>query len=97
MAPAAERAWEKVFAAVGVSLSIPSVGCCGMCGVFGYEAIHAEQSRQIFALSWQPKLEAEGVNRDTYLVSGHSCRSQIHRIDGSTHRHPVQALLERLT
>jgi FAD/FMN-containing dehydrogenase/Fe-S oxidoreductase len=97
LATAAEQAWVKVFASVGVTLSVPSVGCCGMCGVFGHEAKHVAESRGIYAMSWQPKLEAASGNRQRYLVSGHSCRSQIHRVDGFEQRHPLVGLLERLS
>lgn len=96
MAPAAEKAWEAVFHAIGVTLSIPSVGCCGMCGVFGHEATHVEESRGVYALSWQPILANTKDATARYLISGHSCRSQIHRIDGQRHPHPVVALLSYL-
>jgi Fe-S oxidoreductase len=96
MSPAAEQAWATVFSAVGVTLRIPNVGCCGMCGVFGHEAAHLNESVGIYALSWQPKLYTPGIGDSNYLVSGHSCRSQVHRVDGVHLPHPLLGLLERL-
>ena len=96
MAPAAENAWERVFSAVGIALKIPSLGCCGMCGVFGHEAAHLEESRGVYAMSWQPKLHSAKDAPTDYLVSGHSCRSQVRRLDGVSLEHPVVALAERL-
>jgi FAD/FMN-containing dehydrogenase/Fe-S oxidoreductase len=94
-APEAQKSWERVFGAVGLTLETASVGCCGMCGVFGYEASHVAESKGIYAMSWQPKLMAHAKQR-TQLATGHSCRSQVHRIDGTRLRHPVELLLERL-
>ncbi len=96
-APAAQRAWVRVFEAFGLSLELGTVGCCGMCGVFGHEARHAEESRGIYAQSWQPKLAAAGAARDRILVAGHSCRSQVERIDGQRQRHPVELLAQIAT
>jgi FAD/FMN-containing dehydrogenase/Fe-S oxidoreductase len=96
LAPAAEQSWIKVFASVGVTLNVPSVGCCGMCGVFGHEAKHLDESRGIYAMSWQRKLATRPNDRKNHLVSGHSCRSQVHRVDGFDQRHPLVGLLDHL-
>jgi Fe-S oxidoreductase len=96
MAPLAEKTWERVFDAVGIDLKIPNVGCCGMCGVFGHEAIHLEESRGVYALSWQSPIGTAKTSPSEYAISGHSCRSQVHRIDGIQFAHPLTALLARL-
>ncbi|MFT7623437.1 MAG: FAD/FMN-containing dehydrogenase/Fe-S oxidoreductase [Myxococcota bacterium] len=89
--PGSGALWKTVFAALGLELEVQSVGCCGMCGVFGHEARHLEESRSAFELSWQPRLPAEG-ERDGVLATGHSCRSQVKRFAGFRPQHPVEAL-----
>jgi FAD/FMN-containing dehydrogenase/Fe-S oxidoreductase len=87
--------WAKVFGALGVPLEIVKAGCCGMCGVYGHEAVHREDSLGIFALSWKGKIDP-AADRDRVLATGHSCRSQVERVLAFTPQHPVQALLSRL-
>ncbi len=93
-APLSEAAWVRVFQALNLELETANVGCCGMCGMFGHEAKHVDESKALYAMSWQPKLSTLAEQRIA-LVSGHSCRSQAHRVDGMSHRHPVELLLER--
>jgi Fe-S oxidoreductase len=87
--------WAKVFAALGVPLELIKAGCCGMCGVYGHEAVHRESSLGIFALSWQRKIEAT-PDRSRLLATGHSCRSQVERALGFAPQHPAEALLSVL-
>ncbi|MFO0549729.1 MAG: FAD-binding and (Fe-S)-binding domain-containing protein [Polyangiaceae bacterium] len=91
-APTSQLAWKQVFAAAGCELELVQVGCCGMCGVFGHEAEHLEESRAIFEGSWAPQLSTEKAERAQDLVTGHSCRSQVKRFGDFAARHPVQAL-----
>lgn len=93
-APLSEGAWVRVFRTLNLDLETANVGCCGMCGMFGHEAKHVDESKALYAMSWQPKLSSL-VEQRVSLVSGHSCRSQAHRVDGTRHRHPVELLLER--
>jgi Fe-S oxidoreductase len=87
--------WASVFETLGVPLEILKTGCCGMCGVYGHEVAHKQDSLGIFELSWKRKIEPER-DRSRVLVTGHSCRTQVERALGFTPRHPVQALLEVL-
>ncbi|MEJ2793927.1 FAD-binding and (Fe-S)-binding domain-containing protein [Iodobacter sp. LRB] len=82
--------WDKVFAALGVTLSTQPAGCCGMAGTFGHEADHREQSKQIYAQSWAKIVAEQETN---LLATGYSCRCQVKLIDKTSLRHPVQALL----
>ncbi|HKO91785.1 MAG TPA: FAD-linked oxidase C-terminal domain-containing protein, partial [Polyangiaceae bacterium] len=50
--------WATVFQNLGISLELVKAGCCGMCGVYGHEARHRDESLGIFALSWQHKIDA---------------------------------------
>jgi FAD/FMN-containing dehydrogenase/Fe-S oxidoreductase len=87
--------WAKVFGALGVPLEIVKTGCCGMCGVYGHEVAHKQDSLGIFELSWKKKIDPQ---RDParVLATGHSCRTQVERVLGFVPRHPVQALLSVL-
>lgn len=96
--PTSQQQWRQVFEAFGLKLALKDVGCCGMCGAYGHEARHLEESRGIYAMSWQRQLPTEGDERDSYLAPGFSCRSQVKRFstDRRPLRHPAQALLEVL-
>jgi len=85
--------WAKVFGALGIPLEIVKAGCCGMCGVYGHEVAHKDDSLGIFALSWKGKIDCSRDARDRALATGHSCRTQVERALGFTPRHPAQALL----
>ncbi|MDF2177727.1 FAD-binding and (Fe-S)-binding domain-containing protein [Aliiglaciecola sp. CAU 1673] len=88
--PNSQKQWQDIFAAMGLSLETPSVGCCGMAGTYGHEHSHAEHSKGLFELSWQPKLQ--GILPQQVLATGYSCRSQVDRFKGYKPRHPLQAL-----
>jgi FAD/FMN-containing dehydrogenase/Fe-S oxidoreductase len=95
LATRAPALWAKVFGALGVPLEIVKAGCCGMCGVYGHEVAHKDDSLGIFDLSWKKKVGA-GSERGNVLVTGHSCRSQVERALGFTPRHPAEALLSAM-
>ena len=92
--PNAEKEWVGIFKHFGLPLQNVSVGCCGMAGTFGHEADKLEMSKDIYALSWQPNLDA--LDKSRCLVTGYSCRSQVKRFEGVKTKHPLQALLASL-
>jgi FAD/FMN-containing dehydrogenase/Fe-S oxidoreductase len=87
--------WAKVFAALGVPLEVVKSGCCGMCGVYGHEVAHKDDSLGIFALSWKRKIEPER-DKGRILATGHSCRTQVERAMGMVPSHPAEALVSAL-
>lgn len=95
-APAAFRKWVDLFAQFGVQLKLESVGCCGMCGMYGHEASHYDESRGIFAMSWERHLPDDPKQLHRYLATGYSCRSQVKRFSTSHKmlKHPVEVMLE---
>lgn len=94
MLPTAEKDWQALFAKIGLSMEIVTVGCCGMAGTFGHETKHLKESLGIYNLSWRQAIDA---NHDKqFLVTGYSCRSQMERVEGRKPFHPVQALLAEL-
>lgn len=94
--PSSQKDWQQVFSAVGLSLDIADLGCCGMCGVFGHEQSHADESRGIYELSWKPRLDLADAQNENVVVAGFSCRHQINRFQDRRIPHPVFALLETL-
>lgn len=73
---------------------IPS-GCCGMAGSFGYEAEHAQISRQIGELVLLPAVR--GASQESIVIAdGTSCRCQIKAGTGRTGLHLAEFLAQRL-
>jgi FAD/FMN-containing dehydrogenase/Fe-S oxidoreductase len=91
-----QRQWQAVFHAFGLKLEPQATGCCGMCGVFGHEAEHYEESRGVFELSWAARLAKAPAAQRSVLAPGHSCRSQVKRFAGFVPRHPIEALRDAL-
>jgi FAD/FMN-containing dehydrogenase/Fe-S oxidoreductase len=87
--------WAKVFGALGIPLELVKAGCCGMCGVYGHEVAHKQDSLGIFELSWRRKIDQQR-DQGRVLVTGHSCRTQVERAMGFTPDHPAEALLSVL-
>ncbi|KII75750.1 FAD-binding and (Fe-S)-binding domain-containing protein [Vibrio renipiscarius] len=90
--PNAEKEWGAIFSHFGAKLNTVPVGCCGMAGTFGHEVDKLQMSKDIYALSWKPRLEE--LPKERCLVTGYSCRSQVKRFEHVKTKHPLQALLE---
>ncbi|MBV7299283.1 FAD-binding and (Fe-S)-binding domain-containing protein [Enterovibrio paralichthyis] len=90
--PNAEAEWGRIFGHFGATLNVVAVGCCGMAGTYGHESDKLENSKGIYALSWQPNLEALPPSR--CMATGYSCRSQVKRLEHRKMKHPVQVLLK---
>jgi len=89
-----ENEWQTIFEHFGLPLEKVSVGCCGMAGTYGHEKSNFENSKGLFELSWQAKLET--LESEQILATGFSCRSQVKRFSEVKARHPVEALLSFL-
>jgi FAD/FMN-containing dehydrogenase/Fe-S oxidoreductase len=90
--------WFKIFEHLGINCQIESVGCCGMCGVYGHEAEHRQLSQQIFESSWAIKLNDCLEQDRPPLITGYSCRAQVKRygVQSSTVQHPLSEIFKRL-
>jgi Fe-S oxidoreductase len=89
-----ENEWQKIFQHFGLPLEKVSVGCCGMAGTYGHEKANLDNSKGLFELSWQPKVEA--LDSEQILATGFSCRSQVKRFSALKARHPVAAILQAM-
>ena len=90
-----ENEWQTIFEHFGLTLEKVSVGCCGMAGTYGHEKANIDNSKELFELSWQPKVTA--LASEQILVTGFSCRSQVKRFSDLKARHPVAAILDSLS
>ncbi len=91
-AEATERALGMV---PDLDVGVLDAGCCGMSGVFGYEAEHYELSVAMAERVLLPAVRAEGP-QTAVLATGTSCRSQIGDLAGRPAVHPLELLAERL-
>lgn len=89
-----QKQWRQIFEKLGGQLDLVNVGCCGMCGAYGHEAAHYEESRGIFAMSWARALPEAPEERARVVATGHSCRSQVKRFGGFVPKHPLEVLAE---
>jgi Fe-S oxidoreductase len=78
-----------------LEVEVLDAGCCGMSGVFGYEAEHYELSVAMAERVLLPAVRAEGPET-AVLATGTSCRSQIHDLAGRPAAHPLEFLAARL-
>ena len=96
LAPASQQQWQQVFQAAGLQLNTLETGCCGMAGIYGYEAEHLATSREIYQLSWGQHLTTNSQGKCERLATGFSCRAQVQRFAGWIPLHPLQALQQEL-
>jgi len=89
-----ENEWQTIFKHFGLPLEKVAVGCCGMAGTYGHEKANLDNSKGLFELSWQAKLET--LESEQVLATGFSCRSQVKRFSDVKARHPVEAILATL-
>jgi len=78
-----------------LEVEVLDAGCCGMSGVFGYEAEHYELSVAMAARLLLPAVRAEGPET-AVLATGTSCRAQIHDLAGRPAVHPLEFLAARI-
>jgi FAD/FMN-containing dehydrogenase/Fe-S oxidoreductase len=79
----------------GLEVDDPDAGCCGMSGVFGYEAEHYDLSVAIAEDRLLPAVRAAGPDT-AVLATGTSCRTQVRDLAGRSALHPLEFLAGRL-
>jgi len=78
----------------GLELEVLDAGCCGMSGVFGYQADHYELSVAIAERDLLPAVRAAAGDTEI-LATGTSCRSQIADLSPRSACHPLAFLAAR--
>lgn len=93
LADGAADDWREICAALGLRVSLPRTGCCGMAGIWGHEAENAATSARIFKQGWaEPVANATGE----ILATGFSCRCQLQRQAKMASRHPLELIADIL-
>ena len=83
---------EGLLRRLGLELSAPEAGCCGMAGAFGFEAgTHAEVARTCGERALLPAVRAAG-EATLVIADGFSCREQIAQGTGRTALHLAEVL-----
>jgi Fe-S oxidoreductase len=91
--PAVERVLKLV---PGLEVETVESHCCGMAGVFGYEAAHYDVPIRMAEAALAPKVR--GAEQSTLIVAdGTSCRHQIADTTGRGPVHVVRVLAQALT
>ncbi len=88
MAPRSLDAWQRVLEAAGYDVERPSLGCCGMAGIFGHETGNQDISRALWSMDW----DALARTAKRPVATGYSCRSQSARLANAAIPHPVHLL-----
>jgi len=78
----------------GLDLEVLDAGCCGMSGMFGYEADHYELSVAIAERDLLPAVRAAAGDTEI-LATGTSCRAQIADLSPRSACHPLVFLAAR--
>jgi FAD/FMN-containing dehydrogenase/Fe-S oxidoreductase len=82
---------REILARVGLRVSEPEEGCCGMAGAFGFDRGHRAVSLAIGEQALLPA--ARGAANDTVIVAdGFSCREQIRQETGREALHLAELL-----
>ena len=79
--------WQSILSTFGLNLIPVNVACCGMAGLFGHMAENQKQTYAVYEKNWKPELEKRDF--DHCLITGFSCRSQVHRMEGKRAVHPL--------
>jgi hypothetical protein len=84
-------AQQRMFAAMGLKVDYPKLGCCGQAGAFGYEAEHYDVAMKIGEDGLLPAIRK--ASPDTLIIAdGFSCREQIWHGAGRWAMHPAEVL-----
>ena len=86
----------EALALAGLDAREAGAGCCGVAGAFGYEAEHAEVSRQMAEDRLAPAVRAQPTGA-VVVAAGTSCRAQIADATGRRALHPAEALAQALS
>ena len=76
---------------LGLDISVPENGCCGMAGAFGFEEEHVDVSRQCGERTLLPAVR-ESSSDTLVIADGFSCREQIQQGTGRRPLHLAEIL-----
>jgi Fe-S oxidoreductase len=76
---------------LGLKVTVPEAGCCGMAGAFGFEKDHYAVSMKIAERSLIPALQ-NASPENLIIADGFSCREQIQQTTGRRALHLAEVL-----
>ncbi len=82
---------QKILGRLGLQISEPEEGCCGMAGAFGFEREHRDVSLAIGERNLLPAVRA-AASDTLILADGFSCREQIRQETGRHALHLAEVL-----
>lgn len=88
--------WQNTLDRFGLKLIPVNVACCGMAGLFGHMAQNQKQTYAVYEKNWKGQIAKRDFEH--CLITGFSCRSQVHRMEGKEAIHPLfvlEKLIER--
>ena len=90
LVPLSVQMWQQILAHFKLRLMPVSVACCGMAGLFGHMKDNLDETRTVYEQNWQAKIRERDFAQ--CLITGFSCRSQVHRMEHKRANHPIHVL-----
>ena len=94
LVPLSVQMWQQILAHFKLRLMPVSVACCGMAGLFGHIKDNLDETRTVYEQNWQAKIRERDFAQ--CLITGFSCRSQVHRMEHKRANHPIHVLANLL-
>ena len=94
LVPLSVQMWQQILAHFKLRLMPVSVACCGMAGLFGHMKDNLDETRSVYEQNWQAKIRERDFAQ--CLITGFSCRSQVHRMEHKRANHPIHVLANLL-
>lgn len=94
LVPLSVQMWQQILAHFNLRLMPVSVACCGMAGLFGHMKDNLDETRTVYEQNWQAKIRERDFAQ--CLITGFSCRSQVHRMEHKRANHPIHVLANLL-
>jgi len=87
---------KQLLEKMGLEVSIPEAGCCGMAGSFGFEKDHYDVSMKIGESALLPALR-QAAPETLVIADGFSCREQMAQATGRPVSHIAEVLARGLS
>ncbi|MBY0379167.1 MAG: 4Fe-4S dicluster domain-containing protein, partial [Burkholderiales bacterium] len=87
------KLWQDIFKQFQLKCNVINLGCCGMAGTYGHEAINQHNSEQLFNLHWKNQLSDSTLQ---YMATGYSCRSQTKLLTKLELHHPIEIIAKMI-
>ena len=86
--------WQTLMQHFFINVIPETVACCGMAGLFGHISKNHDETYAVYEKNWKDKIKSHDFKH--CLITGFSCRSQVHRMEGKEAVHPLFVLNDLL-